>query len=409
MSVGIPVAAPEKPLSTVEFIALFSLITSLTAASIDGMLPALGIMGTELGAPDHTTTQLVISLFILGMVFGELVFGPLSDAIGRRKTILIGMAIFCAGSVVAMTAQSMEQMLLGRVIQGIGVSGPKIGSRALIRDKFGGDAMARIMSYIYMVFVLVPMLAPALGQLIMTVSHWRAIFVVYLLMGIVVSVWLMTRQDETLLVENRIALALRPLARNAGLIIRHRRTAAYILALGIVFGGKLFYLSTAQSIFQDIYGAGNRFPLYFAMLAFGIGVASFSNSQLVMRYGMERLSTLALFSMCVLSSCLLALALAFEGKPPFIPFMVVCGLLFFCFAILFSNLNAMAMQHLGRVAGLGASIVSSGSSLIAVIIAVSFGRFYEQSVLPLSIAFLLSGVAGILLVRLVRQAPTEPV
>lgn len=409
MSVETPVSTPDKPLSTVEFIALFSLITSLTAASIDGMLPALGIMGVELGAVDHNATQLVISLFIFGMVFGELMFGPLSDAIGRRKTILIGMAVFCAGTVIAMTAQSMEQLLLGRVIQGFGVSGPKIGSRALIRDKFSGDAMARIMSYIYMVFVLVPMLAPALGQLIMTAAGWRAIFFVYLLMGIVVSVWLMARQDETLHVDRRVALAMRPLAKNAALVLRHRRTMAYILALGIVFGGKLFYLSTAQSIFQDIYGAGSRFPLYFAMLAFGIGVASFSNSQLVMRYGMERLSILALCSMCVLSTCLMILALAYEGQPPIIGFMALCSLLFFCFAILFSNLNAMAMQYLGRVAGLGASMVSSGSSMIAVIIAVSFGQFYEQSVLPLSISFLLSGTAGITLVLMARKSGSEPV
>lgn len=409
MSIQTPVTVPDKPLSTVEFIALFSLITSLTPASIDGMLPALGVMGIELGAPDHTTTQLIISLFILGMVFGELLFGPLSDAIGRRKTILVGMAIFCAGSIVAMTAQSMEQMLVGRIIQGFGVSGPKIGSRALIRDKFSGDAMARIMSYIYMVFVLVPMLAPAAGQLIMLTSGWRTIFFAYLLLCIIVSVWLMARQEETLRVEQRVALAFRPLMRNAGIILKHRRTMAYVLALGIVFGGMLFYLSTAQSIFQDIYGAGNRFPLYFAILAFGIGLASFFNSQLVVRYGMERLSILALCGMFVLSSCLLALTLIYDGKPPLIQFMLLCGLLFFCFAILFSNLNAMAMQNLGRVAGLGASIVSSGSSMIAVVIAISFGQFYELSVLPLSIAFLFSGTAGFTLVMFARRAENEPV
>ncbi|MEP0519358.1 MAG: multidrug effflux MFS transporter [Hyphomicrobiales bacterium] len=409
MSLETPVSAPEKPLSTVEFIALFSLITSLTAASIDGMLPALGVIGLQLGAPSHTSTQLVISLFIFGMVFGELIFGPLSDAIGRRKTILIGLAIFCAGTIVAMTAQSMEQMFLGRVIQGIGVSGPKIGSRALVRDKFSGDAMARIMSYIYMVFVLVPMLAPALGQLIMNAADWRAIFVVYLLMGIVVSVWLMARQAETLILERRVPLAFRPLTKNAGLILKHKRTMAYILALGIVFGGKLLYLSTAQSIFQDIYGVGSRFPLYFAMLAFGIGVASFSNSQLVMRYGMERLSIFALCSMCVLATCLLTLTLWHEGQPPFLAFMIICGFLFFCFAILFSNLNAMAMQNLGRIAGLGASMVSSGSSMIAVVIAVSFGTFYQESVVPLSLAFLFSGTAGLSLVLCARRTVNVPV
>lgn len=409
MRVETPATPAEKPLSTFEFVALFSLITSLTAASIDGMLPALGVIGVELAAASHTSTQLVISLFILGMVFGELLFGPLADAIGRRKAILIGMSIFCVGTVVAMTAQNMEQLLLGRIIQGIGVSGPKIGSRALIRDKFSGDEMARMMSFIYMVFVLVPMLAPAAGQLIMTIFDWRAIFFSYLFLGVVVSIWLMARQGETLLVERRTPLAIGPLARNAKLIMQHHRTMAYTLALGIIFGGKLFYLSTAQSIFQDIYGAGNRFPLYFAMLAFGIGLASFSNSQLVVRYGMERLSILALCGLCTLSSALLSVSLVFDGQPPMLTFMVLSGSMFFCFSILFSNLNAMAMQSVGRVAGLGASMVSSGSSMIAVIIAVSFGRFYHQTTVPLSLAFLFAGIAGMILILLARRASSEPV
>tara|TARA_R110002124_G_scaffold111152_2_gene264826 strand:- start:12072 stop:13298 length:1227 start_codon:yes stop_codon:yes gene_type:complete len=399
----------EKPLSAVEFVALFSLITSLTAAAIDAMLPALGEIGRALAVSDAKNTQLVISLFVFGMVFGELLFGPLSDAIGRRKTILLGLAIFCAGTILAMTASSMEQMLLGRIIQGFGVSGPKIGSRALIRDKFSGDAMARMMSYIYMVFVLVPMLAPAFGQLVMSVANWRAIFLVYLALGLIVSLWLMLRQRETLAVERRIPLSLPALVRNGWLIVSHRRVMAYILALGAVFGGKLLYLSTAQSIFQDIYGAGARFPLYFAMLASGIGFASLSNSLLVMRFGMERLSVLALAAMAGLSAGLLVISLIYDGQPPFLLFMLICAAEFFCFAILFSNLNAMAMQFLGRVAGLGASLTSGLSSLIAVLIAVIMGRFYDLSVLPLAVAFLFAGIVGLVLVLLARRSSAEPV
>lgn len=400
---------PEKPLSAVEFVVLFSLITSLTAAAIDAMLPALGEIGRALAVSDAKNTQLVISLFVFGMVFGELLFGPLSDAIGRRRTILLGLAIFCAGSVLAMTASSMEQMLLGRIIQGFGVSGPKIGSRALIRDKYSGDAMARIMSYIYMVFVLVPMLAPAFGQLVMSVADWRAIFLVYLAMGVIVSLWLMLRQGETLAVERRIPLSPASLVRNGRVIVNHRRVMAYILALGAVFGAKLLYLSTAQSVFQDIYGAGTRFPLYFALLASGIGVASFSNGLLVMRLGMERLAVYALVAMAGMSAALLVTAMLHDGQPPFLLFMLICAAIFFCFAILFSNLNAMAMQSLGRVAGLGASLTSGLSSLIAVGIAVALGRFYEQSVLPLALGFLLAGLGGLALVLLARRSSAAPV
>lgn len=409
MTASIGQAGSRKPLSTVEFVALFSFITSLTAASIDGMLPALGIIGVELNVADPRNTQLVITLFVLGMVFGEFLFGPLSDAIGRRKAILLGLAIFCVGSILAMTAQSIEMMLLGRVIQGFGVSGPKIGSRALIRDKFSGDAMARMISYIYMTFILVPMLAPAAGQLIVSVASWRAIFFAYLLMGLIVSIWLMMRQEETLVVEHRVPLSFGTLARNTWLVVNSRKVMAYILALGLAFGGLLLYLSIAQSVFQDIYGVGTEFPLYFATLALGVGIASFSNSQLVMRFGMERLSLIALSGMSVVGAALLAMCLLHDGQPPFVWFMIFVGALLFCFSALFNNLNSMAMQSLGRVAGLGTSLVSSISSLVAVVIAVSLGRFYDLTLYPLAGAFLLAGAGGIILVILARSGHSEPV
>lgn len=399
----------RKPLSTVEFVALFSFITSLTAAAIDGMLPALGMIGVELNVADPRNTQLIITLFVFGMVFGEFLFGPLSDAIGRRKAILLGLAIFCAGSILAMTAQSFEMMLLGRVIQGIGVSGPKIGSRALIRDKFSGDAMARMMSYIYMAFILVPMLAPAFGQLIISVASWRAIFFTYLVMGLIVAVWLMLRQQETLAPANRIPLSFGTLVRNTWLIFNNRKVMAYILALGLAFGALLLYLSIAQSMFQDIYGVGTRFPLYFAMLALGVGVASFTNSQLVMLFGMERLSLMALSAMCVFGGALLLVSFLYNGQPPFVWFLVNCGALLFCFSALFNNLNSLAMQSLGRVAGLGTSLSSALSSLVAVAIAVTLGRFYDLTVYPLAFGFLFAGIVGIGLVLFARTGHSEPV
>lgn len=409
MTANIEQIGSRKPLGTVEFVALFSFITSLTAAAIDGMLPALGDIGVELLVADPRNTQLVITLFVFGMVFGEFLFGPLSDAIGRRKAILLGLAIFCAGSVLAMTAQSIEMMLLGRIIQGFGVSGPKIGARALIRDKFSGDAMARMMSYIYMAFILVPMLAPALGQLIVSVANWRAIFFAYLLMGLISSVWLMMRQEETLRVELRTPLSFRTLVRNTWLILNNRKVMAYVLALGFVFGGLLLYLSIAQSLFQDIYGVGAKFPLYFAMLSLGVGVASFSNSQLVMRFGMERLSLVALGAMSILGFALLVMSLLNDGQPPFVWFLFNSGALLFCFSAVFNNLNAMAMQSLGRVAGLGTSLTSSLSSLVAVLIAMTLGRFYDLTVYPLAGAFLIAGLAGIGLVVFARSGHSEQV
>lgn len=387
-----------------EFVALFSLTTSLIALSIDAILPALGAMGRSLAVGNPNDTQLIVTMFIFGMIFGELFFGPLSDAIGRKKALLLGLAIYGAGTIVAMTATSLEQMLLGRIIQGIGVSGPKIASRALIRDQFEGAAMARIMSFIMMVFILVPMLAPALGQAVLLVADWRAIFNVFLAIAAIVALWMQVRQPETLTRERRIRFSPATILANGLLIVRHGPVMAYTFSAGFVFGALLLYLSTVQAIFVDLYGVGDRFALYFALLALGIGLASFSNSQLVMRYGMHRLAVTALLGLIGFAGVLLFVALSQGGVPSFPVFMGLCFAVFFCNGLLFGNLNAMAMQSLGRVAGLGASMIASISSLVAVVLSVVIGRFYDETVVPLTIGFLIAGSCSLFLVLAARRS-----
>lgn len=389
---------PKPPLRTAEFVALFSLTTSLTALSIDAILPALRDIGQTLAVADSNDTQFIITVFILGMVFGEMFFGPVSDALGRKPAILIGLAIYAVGSLVAMTASSIEEVLIGRMIQGIGVSGPKIATRALVRDQFEGAAMARMMSFIFMVFILVPMLAPALGQAVLIFADWRAIFVVFLVLAAVVALWLGLRQPETLAPSRRIAFSMTTILGNGALILRHAKVMAYTFAAGFIFGALLLYLSTSQAIFLDLYGVDEAFPLYFAILALGIGIASFSNSQLVMRYGMHRLSVVALCGLVIFASALLAVALWYDGIPPFPAFMTLCFLVFFCNGLLFGNLNALAMQSLGRVAGLGSSVISSVSSIVAVVMSVAVGRFYDQTALPLAAGFILAGAISLVLV-----------
>lgn len=388
----------KPPLRLPEFVALFSLTTSLTALSIDAMLPALRDIGQALAVTGANDTQLVVTLFILGMVFGEIFFGPISDAIGRKRAILAGLALFAFGAVVAMTAGTLEQLLAGRIIQGIGCAGPKIASRALIRDRYEGRSMARLMSFIAMVFILVPMLAPALGQLVLAAADWRAIFLVFLALAAVNALWLGLRQPETLEPARRIRFSLPNLLANGLLILRHAKVMAYTIALGFLFGALLVYVSTAPAMFFDLYGVDESFPLYFAINALGLGVASYLNSQLVMRYGMHRLSVLALAGLVIFAGALLAVAAAYGGVPPFGAFMTLCFLAFCCNGVLFANVNAMAMQSLGRVAGLGASMIASLSSLVAVIVSVVLGRFYDMTLFPLAGGLLLAGVVALALV-----------
>ncbi|MEZ5826357.1 MAG: MFS transporter [Geminicoccaceae bacterium] len=221
-----------------EFIALFALITSLTALSIDTMLPALASIGRDLGVDDPRDVQLIVSVMVLGMMAGELFFGSLADALGRKKALMIGLAIYASGTLLTLFAGSMQLLLMGRFVQGIGVSGPKIASRAILRDRFEGDMLARVSSFIFMIFILVPMAAPAVGTVLLVFWHWRAIFVLFLLLAGICALWLGLRQPETLPHERRIPLSPRVQAGNLLQILRLPEVVAQALALGLYLGAR---------------------------------------------------------------------------------------------------------------------------------------------------------------------------
>ncbi|MCW4628885.1 MULTISPECIES: multidrug effflux MFS transporter [Marinomonas] len=390
---------PQRRLAEKEFIALFALMMSLTALSMDAMLPAFPQIAASLAIVDYQQTQWIVSAMILGMVFGEIVFGPLSDAIGRKKSILIGVSIYLLGSVIALLATSIEVFLLGRMIQGFGVAGPKIASRALVRDLYKGAAMARIMSFVMMVFILVPMLAPSLGQLVIKVADWRWIFALLMIQAAVAGGWLLLRQPETLLKENRVPLNRKRLMADVRIILSRRDVMAFTILLGCIFGGLMLYISTAQSIFQDVYDTGDRFPLFFAMLAIGSSIINFSNGKIVLRVGMLRCVVGALSVMCSTAFILLVVAFFFDGVPPFVFFMVLGMVMFSCLGMVFGNVNAMAMEPLGNMAGLGASLISSLSSLIAIVLATIAGQFYNFTVIPLASGFAIFSMIALVMLN----------
>ena len=398
-----------RPLKTTEFVLLCSALISLTSFSIDGILPAFRQISLDFELNDATDTQYLISLFFFGMVFGEMTVGAISDAIGRKKTLAGGLVIFCVGTIVAMTAVSMEMVLVGRFIQGIGVSGSKVITRAVVRDLYDGEAMARIMSFVIMTFILVPMIAPAIGQVISNAFGWEAIFLAYLIMAIGLMAWMGFRLPETLAIENRLPLSGPVLMRNALAILTHRRVVACSVSSGLIFSGTLVYLSFAPTMFYEFYGIEDEFPLYFAILALPIGLSSFVNGKLVMRFGMYRLCMLGLFLMIFVNAVFWAVALAHDGVPPFWLFMTMFFASFGCIGLLFGNINTMGMQSLGRVAGLGSSLMFSLSSLVAVGASVFWGQFYDQTVGPVILAYLFVGIAAMILVFVVNRSPVAPV
>jgi MFS transporter, DHA1 family, multidrug resistance protein len=382
-----------------EFVALVALMISLVALSIDAMLPALATIGAELGARQANDAQLILSALFLGLAFAQVIYGPLSDSLGRKPAIYLGFGLFIVGCLLSALATSFPAMLIGRFLQGVGAAGPRIVTLAMVRDLYEGRAMARIMSSVMGVFILVPALAPGIGQLILMVASWRAIFGAFLAVASIAVVWFGIRQPETLSAAHRASFSLPRIARAAREVCVHPVALGYTLAAGLVFGALIGYLTSAAQIFQGQYGQGERFPLYFAALALAIGLASWCNSRLVMRYGMRLLSGVAVVGQGTLSVGFFAIALASAGHPPLWALMAYLLAAFFCLGILFGNFNALAMEPLGHIAGVAASVVGSLTTFISLLLGTLIGRSYNGTVLPLVGGFAILGLAAIAVMR----------
>jgi DHA1 family bicyclomycin/chloramphenicol resistance-like MFS transporter len=390
-----------------EFVALMAMLTALVALSIDMVLPALPAIGASLGVARANDNQLVLSLLFLGFGVGQLFYGPFSDAAGRKPAAFLGLTLFTAGCSLALLSQTFPMMLAGRLLQGIGVAGPRTMTIALVRDRFEGREMARVMSLVTAVFILVPIIAPALGQAVLGAFGWRAVFVVYLVMGLVTSVWFGLRQEETLPPARRIPFSVARLAAAVRQAVTTRTTVCYTVASGLVFGAFLGYLTSAQQILQEQYALGTRFPLYFAVLAVAIGGASLANAKLVMRYGMRPLSHWALWGIFAVSVVFATVAALAAGHPPLLLLMAYLMVSFFGIGLLFGNLTAMAMQPLGAIAGTGSAVVGATSMLISLTLGTVIGQAYNGTVLPLVIGFAVLSLCSIVVARW-AEADGEP-
>ncbi len=377
---------PSPPV-TVEFIVLVALLTALVAMSIDSMLPALGLIATDLGAYQSNDRQLILSMFFAGLTLGTLIFGPASDTTGRKPAIFAGLLVFALGSLLCVFSTNFTMMLWGRVLQGFGAAGPRVVSLAMVRDGSSGPAMARVMSFVMSVFMLVPILAPSIGQGILLVAHWRMIFVGLLAMALLATVWMAYRQRETLPKERRSALSLTALASAAATFLRHPVAMGYTIAVGCIFGAFICYLGTSQQIFQEQYGQGKLFAVWFGLFAVAIAIAMIVNGRLVMRFGMRALSQWALRGSIALSVLFLMASLAMAGHPPLWLLGLYLFLNFFCSGMLFGNYNAIAMEPMGRIAGMAAAISGSLSTLVALVTGTLIGQLYDGTVIPLAGGF----------------------
>ena len=378
-----------------EFVVLIALIISLVALSIDAMLPALPEIAADLMFEGANDAQYIITMLFIGMGIGQIIFGPLSDSIGRKPAINLGFVVFILGCLMSIIAQDFNDMMIGRFLQGLGAAGPRIVSIALVRDRFAGRQMARVMSFVMTIFILIPIIAPSIGQLIVNYSTWHSIFVLFLVLTIVAMTWFSLRQPETLPREKRISFSPAKMMSDIKSICAIPAAMGYTITMGFIFGAFIGYLSSAQQILQTQYALGNQFAIYFGVLAASIGLASLVNAKLVMRFGMRRLSRAAMTVTTLLSVPFFLLAQYYQGHPPLAQLMAYLLCVFFFFGIMFGNLNALAMEPLGHIAGLGSALVGSVSTLMSVMLGIIVAGAYDGTILPLVASFAILSFLGL--------------
>jgi len=385
----------NKQTFEIEFVALMASLMSIVALSIDALLPALPEIGASLGVTNPNDNQLLVTMIFLGLGFGQLIFGPLSDSFGRKPIVYAGFIVFIISSIICVTTHNFEIMIAARVLQGIGLSSPRTIAIAMIRDSYSGNYMAKILSFVVMVFLLVPIIAPALGQFLLNFYNWESIFYVNLIFGAIIMLWFWQRQTETLVIEKRIRFKPRIFIDGTKEFLKHKHSIAFTFISGFITGSFMVYLSTAQQIFQEQYDLADMFPYIFATLAISVGLATYLNSQLVVKYGMWRIAYIAVIAYVIISVLYVVL---FWGSPnPSIGVLIsFFALQFFAIGFLFGNLRALAMQPLGHIAGIGAAINGFVSTVMAVPIANYIGSFVNDSVLPLFIGFSIFGFLSLL-------------
>lgn len=388
--------------SQLEFIALMASLMSLVALSIDALLPALSQIGIVIGAQQSTDNQLLITMIFLGLGFGQLVFGPLSDSFGRKPMVYFGFGVFVLASFICVFATSVEMMVAGRLLQGVGLSAPRTISVAMVRDTFSGDYMARIMSFIVVIFILVPVVAPAFGKIILDNYGWKAIFHSQLFFGCFVMLWFWKRQRETLKPENKKRFKLHLFVDGTKEFLKYKQAILFTLLSGFITGSYMVYLSASEAIFREQYNLANEFPYIFAGLAISVGFATFLNGTLVLKYGMLRLVTIAtiVFSLVSLTYILLFFN---TDNPPVEILVLFFAMQFFSLGFIFGNTRSLAMQPIGHIAGIGSAINGFFSTIMAVPIATYIGSYVTTTALPLFVGFLVCSLCAIVLIVLARR------
>jgi DHA1 family bicyclomycin/chloramphenicol resistance-like MFS transporter len=391
-----------------ELIVFLAMAMALSALGIDLLLPAFPQIRAEFGlAPGSTEVSGFITAYFVGLAGGQLLIGPLADRFGRRPLLQAGMTLYIVGATFAVVAPSFGLLLLARFAWGVGAAGGRVLAVAIIRDRFVGAAMARTMSLIMAVFIVVPVIAPALGAVMLRFLAWDQLVVLNMFAAVLMLAW-SVRLEETLTPQRRRSLRPRELGAAVVHVMRHPRSGPLVIAQAVLFGGFASYLSTSEIVYSEVFGRATMFPLLFGGMALAMGMATLVNSRVVERIGLPRMVRIDLGGYLIGATLLVAIALATGGRPPLAVYLVVLAVLLCNHAMIIPNMNARAMEPMGHIAGLasavnGAVLVGGGALLGAV-----FDRAFDGTILPLAVAFLATGVVVAMLLRLSDSRDQEP-
>ncbi|TXD49289.1 multidrug effflux MFS transporter [Polaribacter sp. IC073] len=387
-----------KQKTELEFIIVMASLMSLVALSIDALLPAIADIGLSINVTHPRDNQLLITMIFLGLGFGQLISGPLSDSFGRKPVIYVGFVVFAMASLVCVFATSLEMMIVGRILQGVGLSAPRTISIAMVRDRFSGNYMAKVMSFVVVIFILVPVVAPAIGKIMLDLYGWKSIFYSQLFFGLFVMIWLWKRQPETLPLEKRKKFKFSLFVGGVKEFIKHKNAIIFTLFSGFITGSFMVYLSASQLIFEQQYDLKEEFPFIFAGLAIGIGLATFLNGTLVVKLGMFKLVNVFAIVFTLVPLVYIFLYSG-ESNPSIYVLIAFFWMQFFAIGFLFGNTRALAMEPIGHIAGIGAAINGFVSTIMAVPIATYIGGFIEKTALPLFIGFFVCGLLALALIQ----------
>ncbi len=395
----------------VEFVALIASLMAMGALGIDSMLPALPLIGQALHVKVANHLQWVISAYFLGMGGGQLVVGTMSDWLGRKRVLLVGMAAYVIFGLIAATSPSFVMLLLVRILQGAAASTSNVITRSIIRDRYSGPRMAKVMSISYVIFLIAPILAPSVGQLILLVAPWQAIFLAIAAYAAVVSLWVMLRLPETHPIPLRFKPDVAHLRRVAVFVLTEPSSLFYTIAVGLLFGSLMAYVSLMPQIFHDVFARPALMAPIFAVCAATMGAGSMLNAGLVERLGLKRISHTALTSFIAVTAIHLLWTRTIGESV--LSFVVLQAATMGCLSLTSSNFSTIAMEKVGHVAGTAASIQAVATTILGTIVASIMGQFWHGDISLLPLTAGMCGLAAIALVatgekgRLYHNAPAD--